>query len=247
MTSRLGRTNHLHKVQTMKLTKAQYEALPDGLKALYKATGEDSYEPTFVTAEDHEANIAGLKKKNEELIGKDKASRDAAAQAEAERVRIQEEADRKNGNIEALDKSWKEKFDKLNADHVAELSGRDAFINSTLIDSKASELATKLGGKAASVLLPHIKPRLSVEKSEDGKYQTRILDASGQPSALTIDELAKEFRTNEAFASVIVEESSSGLGGGLRDTGSPAKKPDLMTSVAGSQDMMAEAMKLAAQ
>lgn len=230
----------------MKLTKAQYDALPDGLKALYKATGEDSYEPTFVTSEDHENSIAGLKKKNEELIGKDKASREAAAEAERLRLAAEEETNRRNGNVEALDKSWQDKIDKLIEGHKAEIAGRDSFITSTLVDSKASELATKLGGKAASVLLPHIKPRLSVEKGADGSYQTRILDASGKPSALTMDELAKEFRSNESFAGVIVEESSSGLGGGIRETGKPGNKNDIMSGLTNG-DMYAEALKLAGQ
>lgn len=232
----------------MKLTKAQWEELPDGLKALYKATGEDTYEPTFITAEDHEQSISGLKKKNEELIGKDKASREAAAAAEAERLRIEEEANRKNGNVEALDASWKKKFEEQENQFKAELAGRDAFITKTLVDAKANELASTLGRDSAAVLLPHIKPRLSVEKGEDGSYSTRILDKDGKPSALTMAELEKEFRSDKAFAGVITEPSSSGLGGGLRDTGNPAKDTGkgLMGSLSGNSDMLAEAMKLAA-
>lgn len=230
----------------MKLTKAQYDALPDGLKALYKATGEDSYEPTFITAEDHENGIQGLKKKNEELIGKDKASREAAAEAERLRLQAEEDANRKNGNVEALDASWKKKVEDMTAAHQKELADRDGFITKTLVDSKAKELANTLGGKSSAVLLPHITPRLTVEKGEDGNYSTRILDAQGKPSALTMEELAKEFRSNESFAGVIVEPSSSGMGGGLTDTGKPAAKQDFMGSLSGNGDMLAEAMKLAA-
>lgn len=229
----------------MKLTKEQYDALPEGLKALYVLKG-DSYEPTFMTADEVAAHEKGLKDKNAELLGKLKTQKEQTDEAERQRLAELEEANRKAGNVDALDASWKKKFDDLTAQHQAELQSRDSFITSTLVDSKAGELASKLGGKAAAVLLPHIKPRLTVEKGQDGKYQTRILDANGQPSALTMDELAKEFRTNESFAGVIVEPSDSGLGGGLRDQGKTQQKSDFMGSVSGGGDMLSEAMKLAA-
>ncbi|QHJ80230.1 MAG: hypothetical protein [Bacteriophage sp.] len=229
----------------MKLTKEQYDALPEGLKALYVLNG-DSYEPTFMTADQVAASEKGLKDKNAELLGKIKTGKDAADEAERLRLAELDEANRKAGNVDALDASWKKKVEELTAAHTAELESRDGFINATLIDSKAQELATALGGKSAAIFLPHIKPRLSVEKAQDGSYQTRILDAAGQPSALTMDELAKEFRSNEAFAGSIVDPGSSGLGGGLRNQGEPAKKQDFMGSVSGNGDMLAEAMKLAA-
>lgn len=228
----------------MKLTKAQYDALPEGLKALYKATGEDTYEPTFVTSEDHEQSIAGLKKKNEELIGKDKASRTAAEEAERKRQEAADEAARKAGDVQALEASWQKKLDDVINANKAELESRDSFINQTLVDAKAHELATTLGGKSAAVLMPHIKPRLTVEKGQDGKYSTRILDADGKPSALTIEDLGKEFRSNEAFAGIITTPTNNGLGGGLGNDhqGTPIDK-GLTLGTGGA--MMARAMELA--
>jgi hypothetical protein len=74
--------------------------------------------------------------------------------------------------------------------------------------SLASELAVS---GSAPLLLPHIARRLKVE-IVDGTPITRVLDASGKPSAASVDELKKEFIDNKAFAPVIVGSRASGGG-----------------------------------
>lgn len=65
--------------------------------------------------------------------------------------------------------------------------------------------------------MPHIKSRLSVE---EGK--TRVVDAAGHPSAFTIDDLEKEFRSNQLFAPVIIGSKATGTGG---EGGGKGKSP----------------------
>ncbi|MEX5734662.1 hypothetical protein [Providencia hangzhouensis] len=76
-----------------------------------------------------------------------------------------------------------------------------------MVDNVAQTLATKLAGDAAPLIMPHIKSRLSVE---EGK--TRVVDSAGHPSAFTIDDLEKEFRSNQLFAPVIIGSKATGTG-----------------------------------
>lgn len=232
----------------MKLTQAEYDALPEQLKGLYVLKG-DHFEPTFFTPEQVAQSEKGLKDKNAELLGKLKLTKEQTEEAERQRQAELEEAHRKAGNLEAIDASWQKKMNELIESHKAELADRDGFINQTLVDAKANELATALGGKSAALFLPHIKPRLTVEKGQDGKFNTRILDADGKPSALTFDDLTKEFRSNEAFAAALVDQGSSGLGGGLRGGGklNEQKPTNPGMGMIGNDSMLAEAMKLAEQ
>ena len=56
-----------------------------------------------------------------------------------------------------------------------------------------------------------ISARLTTE-IVDGKATTRVLDQDGKPSALTVEELKKEFVANEKFSSIIVGSNASGSG-----------------------------------
>ena len=196
----------------MKISKAEYDALPEALKGMFKVDG-DGYSPNIITQADLDEQVSGLKAKNSELLERVKSNQQATKDAEDARKAVEEAEARKAGDIAALDKSWQAKVDELTAAHKAELDGATNFVHQTLVEAKSMELATKLAGKSAPLLMPMITKRLQAEKGENG-YSTRILGVDGKPSALTIDELEKEFRGNEAYASVIIKPSNGGLGGG---------------------------------
>ncbi len=109
------------------------------------------------------------------------------------------------------------------------------------VDDVSSAVARDLSD-SPDVLTPHIKSRLMVEM-EGGKAKTRIKDAEGNPSALTLDELKNEFRSNASFAAVIKgsEGSGSGANGGQGGSGggnnNGQKKLDMTT--ASTKDIVA--------
>lgn len=80
-----------------------------------------------------------------------------------------------------------------------------------LRESAALKLATELGGDHAAVLLPHLRERLRAE-DVDGNNLVRVLTPDGKASALSLADLATEFRSNKAFASVITASRASGGG-----------------------------------
>lgn len=192
----------------MKLTKEQYEALPDALKALYVADG-DGYAPTFKTAEQVAEELAGLKTNNQKLLDEKKAEKEAREKAEKEAREKADDAARKSGDVEALEKSWQKKF----ADYDAANSGRlDAYrkqISDLTVGNAASELASKLFGKNAGIMKGHVANRLSLEESEDGSLKVRVMQ-DGKPSALSLEDLEKEFRSNADFASVLAGTAPGG-------------------------------------
>ncbi len=126
---------------------------------------------------------------------------------------------KKRGDIDALDTSWKEKNKALKAEHKEQLSKLQSQLQTHLVDNVAISLATKIANPkvpgSVDLLLPHIKARLAAEFPDNGDPLTRILDKDKKPSALTPDELGKEFLANATFAAIVTGSKASGGTGSL--------------------------------
>lgn len=157
-------------------------------------------------------DVTKLKEKNAELIEEKIETAKAAKKALAEAEKIKLEAAKKGGNIEELEKSWQAKLEARETELAAKLEAKDKWIQELTVNSIAQGLANELAISGSSeVLLPHIVKRLMVE-DQDGKPVTRVVDANGKPSALTIKELAEEFKNNKSFAPLIVGTKATGAG-----------------------------------
>ncbi|NYZ69116.1 hypothetical protein H0A36_24145 [Endozoicomonas sp. SM1973] len=151
-------------------------------------------------------------------------ARELKEQLEALQVQINESKDadaRKNGDIEALEKSWQDKFTNSENSWSEKLTSRENELNSTienlqnnlksiLVDKEAVRLASELAVEGSSeLLIPHLKARLATSE-RDGQLVTVVNDSEGKPSALTLDELKQEFANNKAFAPVVVGSHAFG-------------------------------------
>ena len=133
-----------------------------------------------------------------------------------------EEAARKAGDVESLEKSWSEKLNKTALEKDQAIERLNGQLHNLLVDNVASSIANEIALQgSANVLLPHIRARLTVAEV-DGKPTTRVLGADGKPSALSVDELKQEFATNEAFAPIIAGSKASGGGAGGANGGRAA-------------------------
>ncbi|MEX6398428.1 hypothetical protein AB6E88_15645 [Providencia hangzhouensis] len=188
------------------LSKEEFDALTDEQKAFYKESG-GNYQLQIEGMPDI-PDVSGLQKKVDELLSEKKSEQEKRRQAEEAAKKAAEEQARKNGDIESLEKSWAEKLKARESELLAQLQEKDTSLHTLLVDNVAQTLATKLAGDAAPLIMPHIKSRLSVE---EGK--TRVVDSAGHPSAFTIDDLEKEFRSNQLFAPVIIGSKATGTGG----------------------------------
>jgi hypothetical protein len=180
----------------------------------------------------------GLLGQYEERIGKMDAKigelLDEKKTEQQKRREAADEAARKAGDIEALDKSWREKFEAREAELGAQVQERDGWIRQSVRDTVAERLANSLAIEgSAELLLPQIRDRLGVE-IRDGKPTTVVLDEDGKPSAKTIEELGKEIAARAANAPIIVASKSTGGGAkggrGPGGAGSRPSEPSKMTT-----------------
>jgi hypothetical protein len=187
----------------MKLTKEQYDTLPDSVKVLFKAEG-DGY--VQVAAPDPSDELKRAKDREKERA---KAAEQKNRELEDRIAELETGKARKDGDIEALEKSWQQKLDTQKTEFEGKLAKKDGFLKDNLITSKAQALAAELSPNHASLLLPHITPRLTADLDGDNPT-TKVLDATGQLSALTLDDLKKEFLANDDFKSIVVGSKATG-------------------------------------
>lgn len=204
----------------LKITKKDYEALDEGIQKLYKLDGDnatlevDGLEDTgaLKRAKDREAQ------EKKEAQAKLKEAQEALAKFEGDDAR-------KNGDIATLEKAWEKKNGDQKAAFEGQLAQKDSFIQTMLVDNKANEIATKIS-KSPALILPHIKSRLSADLTGEVPL-TKVLDKDGKVSAMTLDELSKEFVDNAEFAPIIVGNKASGSGaGGTKTTLPPSGAGD---------------------
>lgn len=202
------------------------EGLEESQKAFYEE--KDGKFVLKVKGIPQPQNDDGLRKKVDELLAEKKAEQQKRKEAEEQARREAEENARKKGDIDALEKSWGEKFTARETELLSEKKALEAQVYKLTVGSKATELAAKLAVPGSdSVLLPHISNRLQVE-TVDGEIKIRVLDLQGKPSALSIEDLEKEFRANEAFKPLIRASSASGSGASGGQGGGATKKPSEM-------------------
>lgn len=190
--------------------------LDEAVQKLYTKADDGKYRLEVEGIDDGAELKEALRKEREDR----KAAKSKLKELEDEKERMEQEAEEakrkaaeKNGDVESLNKSWQEKIDKIEKekqDKIAELEG-------TLTQLTSGQTATKMASEiavqgSADVLLPHIEKRLKTEY-KDGKPSTVVLDKDGNPSAMTIDELKEEFKSNSAFAPLIVGTKANGAGG----------------------------------
>ena len=160
----------------------------------------------------------------DELLSEKKAADAKRKEAEDAARKAAEDAARKAGDVGALEKSWTDKYAAIQAEKDAEIQRLNGSLTGVLVDSVASRLAADLAVQgSANVLLPHIRGRLAVDYV-DGSPVTRVLDASGKPSAATVDELKAEFAANPAFAPIVAGTKASGGGASGAGRGGAASK-----------------------
>lgn len=206
-----------------RLTKAEFDALPDALKEYYKAEGDayllqsdDAAELRAAKDRETERRAAAEAERDRLKAEKDEADRQAAAAAEeAARERA-----KKDGDLTALETSWQAKVEAAKVEAKAENDKLRAMLTDMLVDKEAARMAGEIS-TTPKLIEPHIKARLKAELDGD-KPLTRVLDANGQPSALTLAELQQEFVANKDFAAIIKGSSASGGGANGQHSGGGA-------------------------
>jgi hypothetical protein len=205
------------------------EGVDDTVKSLY--TEKDGKYVLGIEGLPQPEDVSGLKSKVEELLGEKKAAEKARKDAEDQARLEREEAARKSGNVEELERSWSEKYNRREAELNGTLEQERGTLSAQIRDLTVGRTATDIASAlaipgSAKALLPHIERRLSVEQ-RDGKPVVVVLDQQGKLSAATLDELKAEFANDTAFAPLIAGSKASGGGAGGAGGGGGAAKGNI--------------------
>jgi hypothetical protein len=211
------------------IDKAAYDALEPSMQAFYKAQGED-----YVLAVEGlpaPEDVSGLKAKNDELLAELRANKTKAREAEEAARIAAEDAARKSGDTEALDRSWQEKHTAALAEKDGTLSALQAQVHALTVGATAARVAGELAVQgSAAVLQQIIEPRLSMELRE-GKPTVVVLDAERRPTALTVEEFKTQLFNDASLAPLIASSRASGGGAAGGKGGGAAKTWNQLTGM----------------
>jgi hypothetical protein len=202
-----------------KITKAEHEKLAEHFKGEYKEEGEN-----FVLDIDGEEDTGALKR----ALDREKQEAKDAKKALGDMQKKLDELDntdaRKRGDIETLEKSWKTKLETREAELSGKIEKLQGATKKSLLVGTADKLASEISTVPA-LMAKVIRERLHVDF--DGEEPSlKVLDVNGLISALTIDELKKEFLTNKDYASIITGSKASGGGASGADKKGGGAAPD---------------------
>lgn len=194
-----------------KITAAEHAALSDALKAEYKANGAD-----FVLDTDDATELMTARDREKEAR---KAAEKAAKDAQDALDALKDDTSRKNGDVAALEASYKQKL--IDAEK-AKKAAEDA-LTAERQDRHATSVADGIAKRftVPTLVKGEIAKRLAVEM-HDGKAVVRVLDKDGRPSALSVQDLEKEFVDNPDFKAIVIASKGTGSAGPLATGAVPA-------------------------
>ena len=99
---------------TLKFQLDSLEGVEESIQGLY--VEKDGKFVLGIEGLPQQEDVTGLKAKVEELLGEKKAAEKARREAEEKARAEAEEAARKSGNVEELEKSWSEKYNRREAE-----------------------------------------------------------------------------------------------------------------------------------
>ncbi len=194
------------------INKEQYDNLPSDFQKEYRASGDN-----FVLDIEGEDTTDWKKKRDIEAEHR-KTAENKATKAQEELDEMRRGAIPK-ADVEALEGSWKTKLTDAEVAYNQRVADLEAVIANTTVSGVANDIAQMFLAPAA--MMPMVRGRLKSEVT-NGVAVTRVLDKNGQPSAMTIDDLKKEFKADTTLAPVIVASKASGAGAGGEQGGGPA-------------------------
>lgn len=191
-----------------KITQTEFDKLKDEVKFEYKKDGEVYVLDLETDPDDDPGELRRAKQREVEAR---KEAQAALRKAEERLAEIEGDDARKKGDIATLEKSWQSKLETQKTEFESKIAKLEQHVTKGLVDNVALQLSTKLF-KNPTLALPHIKARLAADLSGDAPA-TRVLDASGKISALSLEDLEKEIVANKDFSDILLATKATGAGG----------------------------------
>lgn len=192
-----------------RITKEDFEKLPDADKAHYKASG-DKYVLDTDDAEELRTAAERARQDRDDLKRQLDAIQTQINEAKAAEQAAKDEAARKAGDVSAIEASWKAKLDAEIEKAAAETNRFKTMLTNLLVEKEAALMAADIS-TTPSLFKRVIADRLTAELDGEQAF-TRVLDANGKPSAMTLEDLRKELVANKEFAGIIKGSKANGSG-----------------------------------
>lgn len=169
--------------------------------------------------EKKQSEIEAIKSNRDEILREKKALKDKQDALDAEKSQKEQENLKSKGDIEALEKQYKD----LIAQKDEAIANMLKANNDKLIDATAKDIATSLASNAnnANLLKTLIQNRITV--GDNGEI--KVLDANGQLSINTVDQLKNEIKSCGLYDSLITGTHASGVGAQGGNTPTGTKSP----------------------
>jgi len=173
------------------------------------------------------ADFEAVNKKREELLGETKAAKEAKRLADEEASEAKHQKAQKDGDIESLNNSWQERFDglqlKLDEKNIKEQQAAVSSVARKFVDSNVVD-----DSLVRTAMTEAISKRLDVR---EGK--TVVLDAEGNLTSLSEDDLFSEFKSSSMYKPHLVASKASGSGAdsGSNNSGSAGIGEKSLSSV----------------
>ena len=122
------------------------------------------------------------------------------------------EANKKSGDVEALEASWSEKYNTDTAQLKELLSERDSQLNKSTVGNKSLLMATELACKPEYI--PMLQRYLADDMEMDISEGMPVIKVTqnGKASALTLDDLKEKMSNNLMFSDMIKGSMADGNG-----------------------------------
>lgn len=203
-----------------KIDATAFGGLPEGVQSYYKKGDDGSFS---LQVEDDSGELRRAKER--EAVGRRSAEKRVTELEEEIATLSGMDADKRK-DVRLLEQSYQDKIKTVEKDLTVKLDGKNKTITDLLVNSNATALASALGGQNAAILMPHVRSRINVDLTGEEPV-LRILDKEGKVSALTVDDLKKEFLEDKTFSAIIVGSKATGSGapGGHEGSGRASGKP----------------------
>jgi hypothetical protein len=175
-----------------KVTKAQYDKLSPEFQNEYIAGDKEGEFVLDVSELPQGEDVGPVKRALEAERAAHKATKTSLSEAQSK--------------IEAFPD-----VETIKADAAKENAKLKTFAEKTLINAKATELATKISTVPA-LMAKEIASRLTVDMTGDEPV-TKVLGKDGKPTDMTIEKLGEEFVANPELKAIV--KASNGTGGGM--------------------------------
>ena len=210
----------------LKSIRDNLDGLPDDVKKEY--TEKDGKFYLDIEGLDEHPGVGALKRaKDHEKTLRQKAE-EKVTSLEGDLIKKDEEIEGlrtgaiPKADVDALRTSYEEKLKKQQTEAEAKYSSLNTLVEKHMLDGEALRLATDISTVPA-LLVPHIRSRLKLEEV-NGELSISVLDATGKPSAASLDDLRKELLSNKNFAAILIGSKASGGGANGGSGGGGASK-----------------------